>query len=90
MITIHKFELTEYGQKFTVEMPDRAEILHVGCDARGTMFVWAIVNTDMPMCPRRFYIAGTGHEFPVAAIERKHHGTVQVGAFVWHVFEVFG
>lgn len=83
MRTIHKFTLDQNG-KTTIEMPRGARILH--CAPQGAEIqLWAQVNTDEPLVPRRFLIIGTGWELPDVPL--KYIGTVQISIFVWHIFE---
>lgn len=49
--------------------------------------LWAKVNPDMPKALRRFQWIATGHEFDDEAT-RDYVGTIQVGLFVFHLFEV--
>ena len=67
-------------------MPEDANILHVGVQA-GMICLWARIDTakPLPRMPKTFYIRGTGHPLEEDLL---HVGTVQMGAFVWHVFEL--
>lgn len=68
-----------------VELPVGAEILHVG-EQGGHLTVWAVVDplvTDTE--PRHFRVVGTGHDFDWDTWV--YQGTVQIGPFVWHLFE---
>lgn len=80
--TIWKFEL-ELTRVQTVEMPASSEIISVQVQ-RGIICVWAKVSMTASLRPRLIYIFGTGHPIlePV-----KHLETVQIGDFVWHVFD---
>jgi len=84
-------EIWKYGLALTAEpieisMPADAELLQVQ-DQGGTITIWAVVEPKAARVMRRFRIVGTGHAFDVEPLE--YLGTVQQGAYVWHVFEVF-
>lgn len=71
-----------------VAMPGGADILHVGRTRTvvpHAVDVWAAVDPDRPTVDRAFLVVGTGNPIPDTA--GRHIGSVDVGAFVWHVFE---
>lgn len=83
MNTIHKFRLPDVISG--VEMPRGAEILDI--QRQGSYItLWAMVNTDLPKIRRMFQIVGTGHDIP--AEPHRYLRTVQMGQFVWHIFEL--
>lgn len=86
-MTIYKYPLALTGLQ-RVEMPKDSEILSVQ-DQRGTICLWAAFPGDGEYrVSREIEIVGTGN--PVESfekIDRKFLGTVQQGAFVWHIFE---
>jgi len=87
METVFKYTLFVQGGEQYVPLPIGAEVLHVDVQYEQITF-WARVDSFAAQEQRRFIVAGTGHELP--PIDLKHLGTVQVGGFVWHVFEVKG
>lgn len=77
------------GDVVSIVMPDGAEILHFG-EQNGGFMLWALVDPDKPVSPRKIRIAGTGHDID-ESIER-YIGTTMLhgGSLVFHAFEVFG
>lgn len=84
-MTIWKFTLRLVDRQ-TVMMPRGAKIIAVQEQA-GAICLWAIVDPQENKTSRLFTIAGTGHQLPPNAAAINHLGTVQLGAYVWHVFE---
>ena len=72
--------------RFSVEMPKGAEVLHVDLQ-RGGVFMWARVDPAAPPEIRSFRLAGTGHE--LAGDVGRHVGSFMLagGGLVFHVFE---
>lgn len=84
MKKIYKFqiELTEYQ---LLAMPKDAEIISAQSQD-GRICLWAIVDTEQDeIVYRHILLVGTGHR--VLDNAKKFIGTVQQGAFVWHLFE---
>ena len=85
MKTIWKYPIQEEA---IFEMPKGAEILSVQVQD-GLPTLWALVDPDAPKERRGFLVVGTGwklsHEWFSQA--RIFIGTVQLGGFVWHIFE---
>lgn len=86
MKTVWKFPIV-LGELIEIEMPAEAAILRAGIQD-GNYFFWAFVNTEQPMCLRRFRILGTGHQLPEGMGLRHYVGTIQDGQFVWHIFSL--
>ncbi len=70
-----------------IEMPECAEILHVGEDS-GAVAIWAQHDaTPTSVTPRRFLIIKTGHAFEdglatyIGTVQSRHGG-------VWHIYEL--
>ena len=61
-------------------------VLHVGYQGPGDDLVFWHEAGIQPGAHRMFQVFGTGHNIPHSA---KYCGTVQVGMFVWHLYEVF-
>lgn len=87
---IYKYTLPlDEGDKYIKSMPEDAEIIHVG--AQGSLIcIWAVINPLAEHEDRFFQIVGTGIQFNWSEDKSVHWGTVQMGAFVWHVFEQVG
>ena len=88
MKTIYKYQLTAGAP---LKMPYGAKILHVGEQALGAhrlgLFVWAQVDTKLPLVERRIEVVGTGWPDRDGGAG-KHVGTVICrDALVWHVFD---
>ena len=68
------------------KMPEGAEILTVARQGNCTC-LWALVDSEAPLCVRTFVMIGTGHEIPESNLT--FIGSVQYieGAIVMHVFE---
>ena len=84
MNTIWKFELDETS---TIDMPEGAKILRVGCQGEKIM-LWALVDvTDATRwVQRNFWVYGTGEQI-LDGRDEAYLGTVFAGPYVWHVFE---
>jgi hypothetical protein len=84
MQVIHKYELFVVDKQ-RVYMFEDAKILCVQVQ-NGEPYIWAQGDPGLPLVPKIFRIFGTGrviinNEFLV------YVGTIQVGRFVWHVYE---
>ena len=84
---IHKFTLPLVGDESVISMPQYARVLSVQ-DQGGELRVWALVDVCNPLVSHLFQIVGTGRE-----VEGFGHtllgdylSTVQMGAYVWHIF----
>ena len=85
MRTIHKYTLTP-GARRCFEIPKDAKPLAVG-HQDGTICLWVELDTEQPAeGVREFSVVGTGWEL-CGKFCKTYVGTVQVGAFVWHVYE---
>ena len=82
--TIYKYYINNVRRQ-EVDLPQGFEILHVG-QQDGNLVLWAMVDADAPTHKVPIMIFGTGHPVPEDSY-LYHIGTVQVGAFVWHIFE---
>jgi len=84
MRTIYKYELVMADtQEFF--MPKKAVILDVQFQNE-KMCVWALIDTEDTLTTKRFTIIGTGNPISKDIFPGLYIGTVQTGAFVWHVF----
>ena len=89
---IFKYELhDDMTNVQTVMMPKDAHILSVqwqsAAPLRPGFRIWALVDeNEREFIGRRFVILGTGWDVPTD-VQLWFLATVQVGRFVWHVFE---
>jgi hypothetical protein len=70
-----------------IKLPGPNNLVHVG-QQRGQIVLWfevEEVENSLADYDRNFLIVGTGHEIPYGP---RHKGTVQIGEYVWHVYEV--
>lgn len=84
MKKIYKYDITlcEYQ---LIEMPIGAEILSIGLQ-NDSIKLWAMVEPEQyKLQIRHILIVGTGQGISNDA--KQFIGTVQQGAFVWHLFE---
>lgn len=88
MTTIYKYPLILEDRQ-VVLMPRAAQILSAQMQGR-TLCLWALVDTAQDMKPRQIEILGTGTvSAPDKPTEERHFiATVQMGQFVWHLFEI--
>lgn len=93
MKTIHKYAVKKEDE-FIVNMPVGAKILTVQMQF-GQPQMWAVIDDDedIPLEPRHFRLAGTGHPLWIhdSPINGQHEyiGTIQMreGTLVFHLFE---
>jgi len=69
----------------TLLLPKNAKILTVQIQ-NGKLQLWALLNPKAAIETRYIYIFGTGYDIP-DHIRLKYISTVQIGIFVWHIFE---
>jgi hypothetical protein len=68
-------------------MPVGAKILSVQAQ-HNKPTIWALVDPVADKETRRFFVVGTGWPIdPDRLAKSEFCGSVQIGAFVWHVFE---
>ena len=82
--TIYKYRLDNVRRQ-VLELPRGHEVLKVD-EQDGTLVLWALVDVDEPKERVVLWIFGTGFCVPESLV-LYHLGTVQMGQFVWHVFE---
>lgn len=85
MTSIYKYKLSQ-NQETQVDLPKGAKPLKVDVQ-HGSIFLWAIVDTDAEEETRTFEVFGTGHFMKPA--ERNYINTffVDGGTYVFHAFE---
>lgn len=86
MIVIYKYELEVDGRQLIL-MPDQAEILDVQ-NQYNKLVLWAKVDTTRPPKNRIIEIYGTGHRMMTDKPLSAYLASVQMGQFVWHVFDL--
>lgn len=79
---IHKFTFDGVLGEEIFPMPKGSKILSAQMQGV-TLCVWALVDTTSPKVRRRLRVCGTGH----AAPEGEFIDTVQMGPYVWHIFD---
>lgn len=82
-MTIHKYKLQIVDTQ-RIAMHANARILTVQAQD-GDLYLWAEVDTSKHVEGRGIVIRGTGRPFTAWAVS--YLGTVQLGGFVWHVYE---
>ncbi len=84
MKSIYKFPLS-VGDESEINMPSGSEILTVQVQDN-KICIWAKVDLgSTTLQVRTFRVVGTGHPFDP---KLTYIGTVLIGLFVWHIFEV--
>ncbi|KFZ26304.1 MAG: hypothetical protein KQ78_01477 [Candidatus Izimaplasma bacterium HR2] len=93
MENVYKYglNLTDFQE---IELPEGAEILCVdtlknnNCTIKEQLYLWAKVNPDAILVPRRICIFGTGQTMKYEH-KLKYIGTVKMfnEKLIWHVFE---
>uniref|UniRef100_A0A6M3JHR0 DUF7352 domain-containing protein n=1 Tax=viral metagenome TaxID=1070528 RepID=A0A6M3JHR0_9ZZZZ len=81
---IWKYSVELSGDAFSRDIPRGADILSFQ-NQEGNLVFWASVDPQEEKEGRFFVIIGTGMDF---GLHEKHIGTVQDGAYVWHLFEI--
>jgi hypothetical protein len=84
MKTIWNYPL-EVTDLQTLKIPQGAQILSAQIQS-GQLMLWALVDTSNPCEKVKIEVVGTGN--PIADACRKYISTVQMGPFVWHVFQL--
>jgi hypothetical protein len=74
--------------RFTIEMPHGAWLLHVGMH-NGRPCLWAIVTPDAPPVARSFRLAGTGHPIGEESLSYLGSFLMDRDEVIFHLFEVF-
>lgn len=89
MRAIWKFPVP-VDDRLTIKMPKGARVLTVQAQGR-EMCIWAEVQTQAAEEKRYFAVFGTGHEMLHGmGYSDVYVGTVQIGKFVWHLYELTG
>ncbi len=83
---IFKYELAIKDNQ-VIKMPEGAKVLTAQEQLNYSLFVWALVNPDAPQEDRTFEVIGIGNDIEPNR-NRSFISTVQMGGYVWHVFEI--
>lgn len=84
MKRIYKYEIPLIAISYVV-MPQSAKLLKIGFQEEA-LFVWALVDVELPLCDRHFRIIGTGWDYHIKIGE--YIDTVfQSNGLVWHIFD---
>lgn len=79
MKTIWKYTLTRNA----ISMPEGATVLY-GAMQDKEFCIWAMVDTEQPVCSRMFDVIGTGW---TVSSDMRYVSTCIDGPFVWHIME---
>lgn len=86
MKTIYKYKIP-ITDTFSLQLPVDAEILCFQIDIKtGTPTIWVKLIPETEYEQRNFALVGTGN--PIEFEDGNYIGTVQLGYFVWHLFEL--
>ena len=88
MQTIYKYPAA-YTEEFSLALPKNAKILSVQVQW-GEPKIWALVDPEEPLLLRKFFFGSTEGSIPTSYTKDAlvFIGTIQLGAFVFHLFEV--
>jgi hypothetical protein len=86
MNEVWKFTLESHLNPQQVDMPKGAQIVNVAMQG-DYLRIWAIVDPEAPLEPRKLYVFGTGFPIPKLTTDLKYRGTAVGSWLVWHVFE---
>ena len=89
---LREIEMPQGARILAVQVQVGQEVTNGPVKAYGriteTVCLWAMSNTDESRKVRRlFRIYGTGREIKEPLESLNYIGTVQMGSFVWHIFE---
>lgn len=83
---IWKYPL-EVKHRQEITMPAGAQPLTVGVQGYG-LCLWALVDPERPQVVRAIGLRGTGAICDPEENVASYIGTVQMGPFVWHLFDL--
>ena len=84
MKTIFKYKL-EITEKQVLPIPKRGEFLDFQNQDSEIVFWMEVDTEDMLMSDEEFFIIVTGQPIPDDA--QHYHASVQIGMFVWHIYQ---
>jgi hypothetical protein len=83
MHTIYKYRL-KIADTQQIQMPEYAEVIHMGLDPLGDPCLWARVNPEYPAALVDIFVVGTGCNVPERA--KIYLGSIKQDQFMWHIF----
>lgn len=88
MLKVYKYDVP-MADHFILHLPKGARILTVQAQLNW-ICLWALVDPDLPLVPRRFRFAGTGHPIEESSRNLHYVSTFQMnnGGLVFHIFEI--
>jgi hypothetical protein len=91
MKTIHKYEIPITGNYVEIELPEDFFFLSLQ-NQNDRCIMWGETDTNSKKEKIGFIVLGTGHDIERITENLKmrrgvYVGTVQIGAFVWHIFQ---
>ena len=85
MKRIWKYPLKVVGGIQYISLPLDSSVKYVGSQ-NNSLYLWVEFDKFYDIdAARRFVVIGTGMDIQLDAV---YHGTVQMGLFVWHVYEL--
>lgn len=82
---IFKYEIP-IKDKFNLELPAYSKILSFQVK-NNIPSIWVLVDEQKGLKYKYFTLVGTGHDFEHHPDVMTFIGTIQLGPFVWHLFE---
>lgn len=86
MKTIYKYSIPVTQGDFQLDLPAGAKILTARLQ-KGKPQMWVLVNTDMPVASRQFYLIGTGDPIKETGLTYVSTLLLDADATVVHLFE---
>jgi hypothetical protein len=83
---IFKYELPDHPCRFSLPMPERAEVLSFG-QQDGTLVLWALLDPAINDRARQFQLVFTGKDCTVRNTDRFVGTVTTPDRLVWHLFE---
>jgi len=83
---VYKYKVEANLETQPISIPVDSQILKVGVQ-EGDIYIWAWEDPAMEHEDRQIEVYGTGQWMSDGDFNRVHLGTVEVGVFIWHVFE---
>jgi hypothetical protein len=82
---IYKWVLDNTNTDQRIDLPEGAQFLHFGLDAKDYPCAWFLVDKEAPPEPWLYRITGTGVYFEAESY--KYLGTLNQEGNIWHLFE---
>lgn len=87
-MTIYKHSI-EITPRPRVSLPEGAKILSFQVQ-NGVPTIWFVCDDHAPLVGKLLRLVGTGSEVEAELADWRFIGTIQVGRFVWHLFDPKG